>query len=467
MVKISVRVPNKQAKPSNFLRTTRAGISWPAIPNEKSSQLLALLLQLEKSQWWPAQKLRRAQFAQALNLLHHARKTVPYYQESLAFLDGVLELTEEIWQQLPVITRQDLQQFDEQLLSISIPPSHGSVSEIRTSGSTGRPVKVKRTETFLQFHHVFTLREHLWLEQDHRGKQMAIRSIKGLQRGRAKVQGTWGAPFSLLYNTGQSVVMEITTDTKTQLQNLVKYQPDYLLTYPSNLQEILRHKGDELAQLKNLKQVRTLSESLPDGLRQEVQEKLGVKLVDVYSAHEVGVMALQCPKHDHYHVQSENVLLEVLREDGHPCNPGETGRVVVTSLHNFAMPLIRYSLQDYVEVGESCDCGRGLPVLKRILGRSRDMMAMPDGSRVFPSIVAGAMAVADAAPIMQIQVIQNTLEDMEAKLVAERKLTKSEEQQVVHVLQKSLGHPFRIRLVYQDEIPRNPGGKFSSFISLV
>ena len=140
---------------------------------------------------------------------------------------------------------------------------------------------------------------------------------------------------------------------------------------------------------------------------------------------------------------------------------------MVTRLHNFAMPLIRYSLHDYAEVGEPCDCGRGLPVLKRILERSRDMVALPDGSRVFPSIVAGAMAVSDVAPIMQIQVIQHTVEDMEARLVAERKLTSSEEQQVKQVLRESLGHQFRFRFTYLDEIPRNPGGKFSSFISLV
>lgn len=465
MAKISVRVQNKQAKPSTSFRSYRPGISWPAIPNDKASQLLALLFQLEKSQWWSSEKLRRSQFIQALNLLRHARKKVPFYKDRLSFFDGVSELTESLWRKIPILTRQDLQQSEEQLLSTSIPPSHGAVSEIRTSGSIGRPVRVKRTETFLLFHQVFTLREHWWLDQNLKARQMVIRRVKGLKPGQVKVQGSWGPPYNLIYNTGQSVLMEITTDLETQLQNLIKYQPDYLLTYPSNLSALLHHGKFELIKQLNLSQVRTLSESVSDDLRKEVDEKLGAKLVDVYSAHEVGVMALQCPEHDHYHVQSENLLLEILRDDGTPCKSGETGQVVVTSLHNFAMPLIRYSLQDYAEVGEPCDCGRGLPVLKRILGRTRNMVTLPDGIRRWPSV--GALTIADIASVVQIQVIQHTIEDMEAKLVPTRKLTNSEEQQVIQVLQESLGYPFRIRLTYLNEIPRSQGGKFDTFISLV
>jgi phenylacetate-CoA ligase len=88
----------------------------------------------------------------------------------------------------------------------------------------------------------------------------------------------------------------------------------------------------------------------------------------MYSANETGYLALQCPLSGHYHVQSETVLVEVLDEVGRACRPGETGAVVVTPLQNFAMPLLRYSLGDFAEVGSPCACGRHLPVLKEILG---------------------------------------------------------------------------------------------------
>jgi phenylacetate-CoA ligase len=127
--------------------------------------------------------------------------------------------------------------------------------------------------------------------------------------------------------------------------------------------------------------------------------------------------------------------------------------------------LIRYSLDDYAEVGESCDCGRGLPVLKRILGRSRNMMVLPDTSKRWP--VVGALTIADVAPVEQIQVIQHTLELVEAKLVTRRNFTKNEEQKVIQVLQESLGYPFDINLTFVDEIPRSKSGKFETFICLV
>ena len=89
----------------------------------------------------------------------------------------------------------------------------------------------------------------------------------------------------------------------------------------------------------------------------------------MYTCQEAGYLALQCPDYPHFHVQSENVLLEVVDDVGQPCGPGEVGRVLITSLNNFATPLIRYELGDYAEVGAPCPCGRGLPVLKRIMGR--------------------------------------------------------------------------------------------------
>lgn len=465
MAKISVRLPNKQREPSSFPRSIKPGITWPAITDERGAQLLALLQQLEQSQWWAHERIRKAQFRQIANLLRHARETVPYYQKRLSFLQGASELSDSLWQRVPVLPRQHVQQFEKQLKSVAIPPSHGRVSDIRTSGSTGLPIRVARTDTFIMFVNAFSLREHFWLQQDPRFKLMAIRSIRGLKPGRVRVQGSWGPPFSWLFNTGPSIMMDITSGIENQLQNLIKHQPDYLITYPSNLQELISH--EEIAQVRNLKQVRTLSESLPDGLREEVQEKLGARLVDVYSANEIGALALKCPKYDHYHVQSENVLLEVLREDGSACHPGEVGRVVITCLHNFAMPLIRYSILDYAEVGEPCACGRGLPVLKRILGRSRNMVAMPDGNRVWPAISVGALTVADVAPVSQIQLIQHSLEKMEARLVTKRKLTVGEERQVIRTIQESLRHPFSVQLTYLQEIPRSSSGKFETFISLV
>jgi phenylacetate-CoA ligase len=150
-------------------------------------------------------------------------------------------------------------------------------------------------------------------------------------------------------------------------------------------------------------------------------------------------------------------------ESGRPCGPGETGKVVATALHNYATPLIRYEIGDYAEVGDACPCGRGLPVLNRVVGRVRNMLTLPNGKRFWPSL--GDSGYTDVAPIEQFQFIQKTLEDIEIKLVARRPLTREEDQNLRTLIWSRLGHPFNLTFSYHTEIPRSAGGKYEDFKS--
>src|SRR5262249_15877820 len=150
----------------------------------------------------------------------------------------------------------------------------------------------------------------------------------------------------------------------------------------------------------------------------EVWESWGVPLQDTYTSREGGYMALQCPEHTHYHVQSEAVLLETLDDRGEPCRPGEVGRVVITPLHNFAMPLIRCESGDYAEAGRFCPCGRGLPVLNRIMGRSRNMLRLPKGGRIWPDLLPIEKSM--DLPIAQYQLAQIDLHVIEARIAPRR-----------------------------------------------
>lgn len=188
----------------------------------------------------------------------------------------------------------------------------------------------------------------------------------------------------------------------------------------------------------------------------------GVNVVDMYSTQEVGYIALQCPDYDHYHVMAEDLLVEILDDEGRACEPGQIGKVVVTTLHNFAMPLLRYEVGDYAEVGEPCPCGRGLPVLKRILGRARNLFVLPDGRRRWPAIELDP-ATAGSLPVSQFQVIQRTLHDVEVKLVAYRPLTPEEEAGLRSHVTEWAGYPFNVTFSYVDNIPRSAGGKYEDF----
>ena len=183
----------------------------------------------------------------------------------------------------------------------------------------------------------------------------------------------------------------------------------------------------------------------------------------MYSAAEVGYIALQCPERPHYHVQSESVLVEVLDAQGRACEAGETGAVVVTVLHNFAMPLIRYEIGDYAELGERCVCGRGAPVIRRILGRAKDALTLPSGVKSHAWLGTDVIAAIDA--VVQHQVVQRSLEDLEVRLVVRRPLTLAEETTIGRSLRANLGYDFRVAFQYFEQIPRATSGKFYEFLS--
>ncbi|WP_375293154.1 phenylacetate--CoA ligase family protein [Bradyrhizobium sp. sGM-13] len=187
---------------------------------------------------------------------------------------------------------------------------------------------------------------------------------------------SWGSSSATILKTGPLVSLNVATPIEQQVEWLQRHNPDYLLTHPTIVHRLADHCREQGVQLPRLKQVITIAENLKPEVRSAVREAWGVPLVDIYSTREIGYIALQCPDHEHYHIQSEHVLAEVLNEAGEPCAPGEVGKLLVTSLHNLAMPLIRYD-GDHVEVGQPCPCGRGLPVIQRILGRTQNMLVMP------------------------------------------------------------------------------------------
>lgn len=422
--------------------------------------MLAVQFELAQTQWWPAAELERSQLQQLGNVLRHAHATIPFWRKRLdaAGYDANVDPTKAWLQTLPLLTRSEIQAHGSALLSTNVPREHGSVAHGQTSGSTGRPITYYGTELSQFFWQAYTLRDHLWHQRDLSGTLAAIRIRMEREAGPG-----WGPATDMAFHTGRRATLNIRTDIDEQLAWLDQQDPDYLITHPSNLRALLRRSREKNWRPRRLREARTFAEALPEDLRALCRATWNVRLCDLYSAEETGYIALQCPEHEHYHVQAESLIVEIINERGEPCHAGETGRVVVTPLHNFAMPLIRYEIGDYAVAGAPCPCGRGLPVIGRILGRVRNMLRLPDGRRFYPSFPAEAWA--GIAPIRQLQVVQRTPHDIEIRLVAERRLTPDEETELAAVFQQTLSYPFRIAFQYLDEIKRGENYKFEDFIS--
>ncbi|OGT33633.1 MAG: hypothetical protein A2W28_11865 [Gammaproteobacteria bacterium RBG_16_51_14] len=464
---------NKHLQPfqtSPALKSAVKGITWPAIYRPDTAQYLAMQFWLDQSQWLSGEELRERQFRQAQGLLEHAAATVPYYRDSFRAA-GVIPgkgFIMDYWPGIPLLKRVTLQQQATTLLSRQIPPSHGKTTTVTTSGSTGTPVTVTKTQLMQFFLDCIKLRDVAWGRLDTGKKLAVIRLVKNRKAARPPDglhHNGWGKPFDQLYNTSSSSLLNIETPVIDQAGWLGREDPDYLLTFPTNLNALAQFLGNNNQSLPNLQQIMTIGECLSPDVRAVCEEFFQVPIKDVYSSQELGYIALQCPDHPNYHVQSETVLVEVLDDNDQPCQAGEVGRLVVTSLHNFAMPLIRYEVGDYAEVGGPCPCGRGLPVLNRIYGRVRNMLTLPSGEKTWPRIGSQYYAASTGAAIRQAQVIQHSLEQIEVRLAVDRPLNEQQEARLTPLIREALGHPFSISYCYLDEIPRSKGGKFEEFLS--
>ena len=452
-----------------LLRSSFRGITWPAIPSPLAAAHLAMQFQLEQSQWLQEEEIRRRQLQQLDILYSYARKQVPFYREHFKHvqLNRKTPISWEQWQAIPLLTRNDLQQAGDAILSTNMPPGHGKPFTTSTSGSTGKPVTVWHNDIIKFFWLAFTLREHFWHQRNLAGKQASIRYTannkadppSGLQFD------SWGAPTEILFKTGPSCMLDIKTPIDQQAAWLVREQPDYLLTHPTNILALANYFKSRPEKLHNLKEVRALAETLTDETKKICREVWGVDVTDMYSTREVGYIAIQCPEERQYHVQAENVLVEILHDDHIPCLPGEVGKVVITSLHNYASPIIRYDVGDYAEVGPPCACGRGLPVIKKIMGRVRNILTLPNGIKHWP--VFNYPGLEAVVPFRQIQFIQHTLTSLEVRLVVENAVSHDQEKQMKMIIQEAVCYPFAVTFSYFEEIPRTRGGKYEEFISLV
>lgn len=447
------------------------GIHWPSIPNYAESCVLALLHQFEQTQWWPEQKLLERQLQQLDLLLDHFRETSAFMRERLNSIpqSSLQPMTLDLFREIQPLSRSEIQIAGEDIFSTSPPSDHGEILDGCTSGSMGKPVSTKHTELGFIFHQAFNTRSHLWHNRDFKEKFASISTFigaKGEQTNYPKGL-VEDSHWAIGYDCGPTVILNCANCTlDQQLEWLLREQPAYLISFPSNLEGLAILCNETGTELPWLKEVISVSEAISPELRQNVETQFGLFMKDTYSTTELGFVANQCPEHNHYHVNSENVLVEILDESGDPCPIGKVGRLVVTDLHNFVMPLIRYDIEDMAEWGEPCPCGRGLPVIDRIYGRRRNFLLRANGDLIFP-YVGGQHHLSRIAPISQIQVIQRDFTELEVILVTRRPMTVAEEHLVSKELNSGFGGGFSISFKYVKEIPRPESGKFEDFVCQV
>ena len=425
-----------------------------------SEKMLAFLAERRVTERLPAAELARRQGAVLYDLARHAAAHSPHFARRLAGAGLTPSTLAEPGglAKLAPLTRRELVNAGDALFCHAYPASHGALSSTTTSGSTGEPVTVRRTSWSEAHWLTDTLREHLWHDRDFSGRLAASRA----NLSEPMDIPDWGPPCNLILRTGPWSGMPAAYSVEAHCRWLGEFEPDYLLALPSSLAGIVAELDRTGQRLRRLRGVRTLSETVQPRLREEVRRVLGVGIDDMYTSQECGVMATQCPEEGSYHV-SEMMLLEVVDSAGRACGAGEVGRILVTALANYATPIIRYEIGDYAEVGAPCRCGRGLPTIRRFLGRERNLALLPDGSRHWPLV--GFHRWGEVFPVRQFQFVQLDRKTILARMSAHGQPSPEQLARLTAIIQEELRHPFEIRYEWHETaLPRGPGGKFEEFL---
>ena len=456
-------MPRRLAPLSPFL-------SWPPWLATPPAKLADVVRGLEASDRWSAAEIAAGQQSQLMLLLEWAANNVPYYRkrgllkDALKVLRRSPERFEEQWAQLPLLTKETLRSESAALNAPAVPAAHLPLAQLRTSGSTGIPIEVNTTAVTRMLWEALAVREHLWHQRDFRKRFGVIRRYPPAEGSRDGIDNPdWGAPVADLFRTGPASVIHVLQPVEVLIAWLRRFDPHYLLTYPSIAAALFDALGPD-GRTPSLEEIRLVSEPVDVAFEQQLRDAWGVRVSDIYSSMEHGKIAMRCREQGKLHVQAEGVFAEVLREDGVPCAPGESGEVVLTSLHNLATPLIRNRIGDYATVGESCRCGRSSLVIRRVLGRVKNMAVAPDGSRYYPVNLYRIRAV---PAIRQAQWVQTANDAIELRAVTVRPLTEAEIQKAVESVRDILGHPYQVKVVAVGEILRGPTGKFEEFLSLL
>jgi phenylacetate-CoA ligase len=395
--------------------------------------------------------------------LAYARQNVVFYRDRLDFDVNSPDETRKWWSQIPILTRREAAEQREKLISASTPLDAGPIVAKETSGSTGMPLRYRSTAAFSVVNCALTERMFRWWRVD---GSKSYAQIAATSREEARlVGGTTRYGWHTARPKGVKYCLSHIFDIGTQLDWLLARKPAYLTSFAAIIKELAitaKRRGVAL----RIELVFSAAAVLDAETRELSRSVFGAEIADTYGAQEAGHLAAQCPGCGEYHASADATVIEILRDDGSPAAPGEVGRVIVTPFHNYAMPLIRYELGDYAEVGGTgAVCPRKLPRLKRILGRYRNLFTFRDGTRVWP--VATGFDLHKYMALKQFQVVQTDFEHIEIRYVPDRDSRPVDLAGLTERVRKVLGQPVEVSVRAVPQIERAATGKFEDCVSLV
>ncbi len=396
---------------------------------------------------------------QLRKLVQHAYRTVPYYH---ALWDGHGVHPDCVrgaadMPLLPTVTKTHFRAAPEgERVAAGLDPE--TLIPAASSGSSGLPFTIRRS--WLE-HNVLYLPRIRALRSCGIARSARALNILNPKHVHARDNKMIGRTLVALKLLPQQKRVSIHLDPETIAQEVRAYRPEMISGYPNMLARVSEALERNPASPPSIRVALTGAEALTPELRRRIERRLAVPVRDQYGSNECNLMAWECSHGGPLHTSDDTVLVEVVGADGVPVAPGETGEVVVTALHSFTMPLIRFRIGDVAVQGrDSCACGAPFATIESVQGRMLDMFPLPSDRVIHPYYLTETLIMSDPDWIESFQLTQERIDRVTMRIV-----TRSEPTEVRLAALRArgtelLGDGVHFELLIVDSIPSESSGKF-------
>jgi len=412
----------------------------------------------EESQYFPTDKLKDLQWKRLKKLLDHAYNTCPFYRRRMDDY-GVTPRDikdESDFCKLPVLTKEDIQTNLRELIARNY--SSNSLVANRTGGSTGKPIQFFHDKDRVFSMAATAIRHNRWAGWDIGDKFAAL----------------WGAryefrPIESIKHRIRDILIDrmIALDTSSLseeklfrfAEDLRKFRPKGILAYSNSMYLFSKFVKDNRISDLNIESIITSAEVLHDHERNLIEDVFNTRVFNRYGCREVSLIASECEEHKGLHIAADSLFVEIVK-DGKPVEVGQEGAIIITDLLNYGMPFIRYKIEDVgVFSGEKCPCGRSLPLMKNVLGRTTDFLVTPENVMVSGASLT-IYLISNTPGVRQAQLIQNIKGQLLIKIVPSPEFNEDSMKFLKNKLPEFFGPSMTYEFSFVKDIPKTSSGKY-------
>lgn len=437
-----------------------AGVIFPLHERLKGHSSVAVVRAMEKTQWLPPEEMAELQARSLRGFLLRIGRDVPYYRElfkTLEFDPNTVTSVADL-QRLPLTGKSDIRANMDALTA----DNAGSLEKFSTGGSSGEPLIFYRGKERVSHDVAAKWRATRWWDVDIGDREVVV----------------WGSPIELdsqdrvrlvrdgILRTELLSAFEMSNANLLRFtQRLKQVRPRMLFGYPSSLAlmaEYVTNNGYRVDDL-GIKVVFVTSERLYDHQRKAIETAFGCPVANGYGGRDAGFIAHECPAGS-MHITAEDIIVEIVNDEGEVMPADQKGEIVVTHLSTGDFPFVRYRTGDVGSLsGKTCDCGRGLPLLAEIEGRTTDFVRAADGTVLHG--LAFIYVLRELPQVEAFKIIQETVTELTVQLVTSPGNTDELENTILEQFRRRLGESLMVNFQYVPEIEREASGKFRYVVS--